>query len=145
MIELLVVAAGVVGAGLGGMWVKTRRRTNTGNTTVAVDRFEDASRRVSSAQAQWYDLQNEAVIVGGGLEGDDKARLDRAEAEASVCSRELYEAWLPISDVDGDAVASYNDSSRKTVVDYKREALAVVDRFEKKLAALESVIDELRS
>ena len=144
MIELLVIAVGAVGAGLGGMWVKTRRRTNHGNTSVAVDRFEDAARRVSSAQAQWYDLQNEALIVGGGLEDEDKARLDRAEAEAGECSRELYDAWLPISDVDGDAVASYNDSSRKTVVEYKREALAVVERFEEKLAALESVIDEMR-
>ncbi len=148
MIEalLLVVVGtgGVIAVGLPLMWVKTRRRTNKGNTAVAVDRFEDAARRVSSAQAQWFDLQNEAIIVRGGLDERGKERLDRAESEANECSRELYEAWLPVSDVDGDAVASYNDTSRKTVTNHKREALAVVDRFERKLANLDAVINQLR-
>ncbi len=144
MIELLVLAGGIVAAGMSGMWVTTRRRTNKGNTAVAIDRFENAARRVSSAQAQWFDLQNEAVIIKGGLDDQDAARLARVESETHECSRELYEAWLPVSDVDAGAVASYDDDSRKTVSEYKLEALAVVERFERKLNELETVLDELR-
>ena len=141
---VLIVVAAVVVAGLSGMFVKTRRRTNKGNTRVAVDRFEDASRRVSAAQAKWFDLNNEALIVGGAVLGADLARLERAESEAQESSRQLYEAWLPISDVKGDDVASYNDLSRERVTEHKIQSLEIVEQFEKKLDVLERTIDEFR-
>ena len=144
MIELILIGGAIFGAGMGGMWVKTRRRTNHGNTAVAVDRFEDAARRVSAAQAKWYDLQNESVIVVGGVSPEEAKQAMKAEAEADECSRELYEAWLPVSDVDGEAVASYNDESRITVTEHKKKALVIVERFEKKLAAFEAAIEDLR-
>lgn len=140
----VLIAAGVGAAGMGGMWLKTRRRTNTGNTRVAVDRFEDASRRVSAAQAKWFDLNNEALIVGGAVHGADLARLERAESEAQESSRQLYEAWLPISDVKGDDVASFNDLSREQVTEHKIQSLEIVEQFEKKLDVLERTIDEFR-
>ena len=145
MIELILAGVGVLGVGMGGMWVKTRRRTNHGNTAVAVDRFEDASRRVSAAQALWYDLSNEALIVGGGLGETDIDRMERDVAAARESSRELYEVWLPISDVDGDAVASYSDLSREKVTEHKMRALVIVEEFEGRLSTLESTLDELRS
>lgn len=145
MIELLLLAGGILGAGMGGMWVKTRRRTNRGNTRVAVDRFEDASRRVSSSQARWFDLQNEATIAKGGLSVNDSNRLNQAVDKAERRSRDLYEAWLPISDEDGESVASYNDQSRMTVTEHKQKALTIVAAFEQELDELEEVLDDLRT
>ncbi len=148
MIEALFLVGastgGVIAVGLGMMWVKTRRRTNTGNTTVAVEKFEDAARRVSASQATWYDLQNEAAIVGGGLLGLEAQRLKHAESEAEAASRALYEAWSPVSDLGGDDVASFNDMSRAAVTEHKLEALRVLDDFEAKLAKLEHTMDEIR-
>ncbi len=145
MIELLLLGGAIFGAGMGGMWIKTRRRTNHGNTRVVVDRFEDASRRVSAAQAKWFDLQNESVIIVGGVDPAEAKRAMTAEAEADTCSRKLYEAWLPLSDEDGQSVASYNDDSRATVTEHKRRALEIVEEFETKLAAFEDALNDLRN
>lgn len=144
MIELLLIAGGIFGAGMGGMWVKTRRRTNKGNTRAAVGKFDAAADKVSAAQARWYDLQIEAPIIAGGLEGEERAKVERAEAKARKTSGTLYDTWLPVSDVDGDAVASYNDESRQTVTEHKHKALAIVARFEEDLDALESLLDQHR-
>lgn len=140
----LLALVGIGAAGMGGMWVKTRRRTNHGNTKAAVDKFDDASTKVSAAQARWYDLQIEAPIIAEGLTGEDRAKIEQAEEEARQTSRTLWEAWLPVSDVDNDAVASYNDESRQKVAEHKFKALAIVPRFEEDLDALEKLLDEHR-
>ncbi len=144
MIELLLLAGGIFGAGMGGMWVKTRRRTNKGNTRAAVDKFDDAAEKVSAAQARWFDLQIETPIIAGGLMGEERDAVDRAEAKARETSRSLYEAWLPVSDVDSDDVASFNDESRMTVTQHKHKALAIVARFDEDLDALEKLLDAHR-
>lgn len=143
MIELIALA-GLGAAGFGGMWLKTRRRTNSGNTKAAVNTFDDGANKVSAAQARWYDLQIETPIIAEGLDGEDRVRVERAEERARQSSRDLWEAWLPVSDVDSDAVASYNDESRETVVEHKLKALAIVPKFEKDLDALERLLDEYR-
>ncbi len=144
MFELLALV-GIGAAGMGGMWVKTRRRTNKGNTRVVVSKFDDAAQEVAASQARWYDLQIETPIVAGGLDGADRTSIERAEAKARERSRELYEAWLPVSDVKGDDVASYNDGSRKTVAEHKRAALSLVHTFNRDLDALEQLLDEHRA
>lgn len=143
MIELLALL-GIGAAGMGGMWIKTRRRTNTGNTRAAVDKFDDAADRVSSAQARWYDLQIEASIAGGGLDDGQRAALETAEAKARESSRELYDAWLPVSDVSNEDIASFNDQSRREVSTYKQNAIRVVEVFERDLDQLERVIEGLK-
>lgn len=130
---------------MGGMWIKTRRRTNKGNTLAAVDRFDSAAEQVSASQSRWYDLQIEAPIIAGGLDGAEREAIERAEKKARETSRSLYDAWLPVSDVDGDAVASYNDESRMTVTQHKHKALAIVARFDEDLDELEALLDQHRS
>lgn len=144
MLELLALA-GLGAAGFGGMWIKTRRRTNHGNTKAAVDKFDDVANKVSAAQARWYDLQIETPIIAEGLDGQDRQKVESAEERARQSSRTLWEAWLPVSDVESDDVASYNDESRQKVAEHKLKALAIVPRFEEDLDALESLLDEYRS
>ena len=144
MIELLLILGGAFGAGMGGMWIKTRRRTNKGKAAAAVERFDDAARVVSAAQARWFDLQIEAGIVAGGVTGDAKVAVEGAEAKANSSSRRLYDAWLPVSDVNTDDIASFSDESRREVAGYKRKALSVAEEFERDLDALEQVLDEHR-
>lgn len=145
MLELLLIGAGAFGAGMGGMWIKTRRRTNKGKAAAAVERFDDASRVVSAAQARWFDLQNESVIIVGGLKDEAKQTVERAVDKASASSRKLYDAWLPVSDVNTDDIASFSDESRREVAGYKRTALSVVDEFERDLDVLEEALDDHRS
>ena len=95
------VVGGVLGAAAvvgGGAWLYTKRRTRSFRGEQARERFTAASTRVTNVQARWYDAEQEAVIAGGRLTGAAMARLNTAQTEAAEASRQLYEAWSPVSE-----------------------------------------------
>ena len=133
--------AAVVG---GGAWLYTRRRTRAARGEQARQRFYTASTRVTNVQARWYDAEQEAVIAGGRITGSAMARLNTAQTEAAEASRELYEAWSPVSEVTPKDVAGYSLEDQSEVDGHVAEALGSVEGAEVKVSALEFVIEELR-
>ncbi|MFT7476474.1 MAG: hypothetical protein ACI81L_003429 [Verrucomicrobiales bacterium] len=141
------VAGGVLATAVvvgGGAWIYTKRRTRKSRGEQARERFDGASMRVTNVQARWYDAEQEATIAGGRITGNAMARLNTAQTEAAEASRMLYEAWSPVSEVTADDVAVYSIEDQTTVDGHVEDAIAIVERAEAKVAALEAVVEELR-
>jgi|GEM_PF-2622543 len=141
------VVRGVLGTAVvvgGGAWLYTKRRTRTSRGEQARDRFSAASTRVTNLQARWYDAEQEAVIAGGRITGTAMARLNKAQTVAAEASRQLYEAWSPVSEVAPDDVAGYSIEDQVEVDGHVAVALGSVEDAEVKVSALEAVIEELR-
>ncbi|NNC79659.1 MAG: hypothetical protein HKN94_05845 [Acidimicrobiales bacterium] len=95
-------------------------------------------------QARWYDVEQEATIVGGRITGAAMARLDQAQLEAAEASRRLYEAWSPVSELTPDEVSKMSSDGRSEVEAHVNGSLGVVEDAEKKTEALETTVEALR-
>ncbi len=141
------IGAGVLGTAAvvgGGAWWYTRRRTRRFQADDARTRFGDAAGQVTDVQARWFDAEQEASIVGGRLTGGAMARLDEAQLAAAQASRDLYEAWSPVSEVTADDVAEADPAQRQEIFGRVDGALSVVATADEAVTALETVVEELR-
>ena len=141
------IGGGILGTAAligGGAWIYTKNRTRSSRGEVASARFSESSTRVTNIQARWFDLEQEATIVGGRITGTAMERLNLAQLDAAESSRALYEAWSPVSEVTADDVRGYSIEDQTTVEGHVAEAVSFAEDAEAKLATLEGVIDDLR-
>ena len=137
----VLATAAIVG---GGTWVYTRRRTVHARGEVASGTFSDSSSKVTAVQARWFDAEQEAVVIGGRITGNAMSRMNTAQTEAAEASRDLYEAWSPVSEVTAEDVARMSVEDQREVNGHAKEALTHVDLAAEKLRVLEELMDELR-
>ncbi len=142
-------AAAVVGGGAA--LVGVRRKNNRKRTSAAAE-YDEASSQVTDVQARWYDAEQTATLLGGRLTGSSKERLETAQVDAAEASRRLYDAWSPVSDLDGAQVAEFDDESRTEAFGHVSRAAAIakenseaLQTFETALADLDGAVDEMET
>ena len=141
------VAAGIGGAGAG---VAAVRRKNQREKAEAAARYDAASSEVTEVQARWYDAEQSASLLGGRLTGVSLERLEQAQNDAAVASRRLYDAWSPVSELDGTAVAELDDAAQSQAFSHvaaaatiAKENAADLQAFETTLAEFDGSVEEL--
>lgn len=143
-----LVAGGIGGAlGLGGIgaagYVVRRGRIEKREATAA--EYDKVSAQVTGAQARWYDAEQSASFLAGRLTGGSMDRLETAQNDSAEASRRLYEAWSPVSELDGEKVAEFNDESRAEAFSHVNKAAAIAEENTAALQAFETTLAELES
>ena len=140
-------AAGLGGAAVG---ISAVRRKNTRERQAAAVEYDTASSEVTAVQARWYDAEQTATFLSGRLTGSSMERLDAAQGDAAEASRRLYDAWSPVSELDGEQVAAFDDESRAEAFEHvyragaiAKENTAALQTFEATLEALDDSVDAM--
>lgn len=143
----LGVAAAAAG---GGVAISAVRRKNKGEREAAAAEYDKASSEVTQVQARWYDAEQTASLLAGRLTGSSMTRLETAQNEAAEASRRLYDAWSPVSELDGAQVAEFDESSRAEAFRHVNAAGAIakanteaLQKFETTLSDLDGSVDEM--
>lgn len=141
-----LVAGGVGGVlGLGGIgaagYFARRGRIQRREATAA--EYNKVSAQVTGAQARWYDAEQSASFLAGRLTGSSMDRLETAQNDAAEASRRLYEAWSPVSELDGAKVAEFNDESRAEAFNHVNKAAAMAEENTEALQSFETVLTDL--
>ena len=140
------LAVGGVGAAAavagGGVAVTAVRRKNKRQREAAAEKYDEASREVTNVQARWYDAEQMATLLSGRLTGVSLERLEVAQLHAVEASRRLYDAWSPVSELDGAKVAEFDDASRSQAFSHVAAAAAIAKENAEELQAFETVLSE---
>ena len=141
------IAAAAAG---GGAAVTAVRRKNKREREAAAAEYDKASSEVTEVQARWYDAEQKASLLAGRLTGSSMDRLETAQTEAAHASRRLYEAWSPVSELEGAQVAEFDETSRAEAFQHIHAAGAIakentiaLQRFEIALTELDGSVDEM--
>ncbi len=134
----------------GGVAVSAVRRKNKREQEAAAAEYDKASSAVTAVQARWYDAEQTASFLAGRLTGSSMGRLETAQNEAAEASRRLYDAWSPVSELDGTTVAEFDDESRTEAFRHVQIADAIakenaeaLQKFETTLSDLDGSVDEM--
>ncbi len=140
------VGAGAAGAAVlvgGGAALTGVRRKNKRESDDAAAEYDKTSSQVTDVQARWYDAEESASVLGDRLTGSSMERLETAQLAAVDASRQLYDAWSPVSDLDGAQVAKLDDASRAEAFEHVSKAAAISKENAGALQSFEAVVAEL--
>ncbi len=148
---VVVGGIGLAAAGVGGgVAVNAVRRKNRRERETAAAEYDKASGEVTEVQARWYDAEQTASYLSGRLTGSSMERLEMSQIEAAQASLRLYDAWSPVSELDGDRVADLDDEARAEAFRHvyaaaaiAKENTAALQKFEASLSELDGSVDQM--
>ena len=140
---LIVGGVGVAAAvAAGGVAVGAVRRKNKREREEAAASYNSAAKEVTAVQARWYDAEEKATFLSGRLTGASLDRLETAQVDALEASRRLYDAWSPVSELDGDKVADFDDASQAEAFNHVASAAAITRENNEELVKFETLLEE---